>query len=137
MLHTLTHTGTLTCTSLCSGLHAAQVGLGTDCAGGYAPSIMSAMRTAVVASKALRMQTIAAHQAKLGDPAAVPEDADAGSLNWRDALWLATMGGAQALGIQARCFLYSDRVSAGRHKGCIQGCCQSVLLCLMSHTVLS
>ena len=77
----------------------AQVGLGTDIAGGYSPSLFNAMRSAVVASKALRMQTIAAHQTAIGDSAAVPPDADAGVLGWREALWLATQGGAEALGL--------------------------------------
>ena len=36
-----------------------KVGLGTDVAGGYSPSMLSALRSAVVASKALRMQHLA------------------------------------------------------------------------------
>ena len=36
-----------------------QVGLGTDVAGGYSPSMLHAMRSCVVASRALRMQRLA------------------------------------------------------------------------------
>ncbi len=36
-----------------------KVGLGTDVAGGYSPSMLSALRSAVVTSKALRMQHLA------------------------------------------------------------------------------
>ena len=35
-----------------------QVGLGTDVAGGYSPSMLSAMRSTVIASKAVRMMHI-------------------------------------------------------------------------------
>ena len=60
--------------------------------GGYSPSMLSAVRNAVVASKALRMQSISK---KL-----TLEDADKDLLNWKEALFLATQGGAQALGIE-------------------------------------
>ena len=36
-----------------------KVGLGTDVAGGYSPSMLNALRSAVVTSKALRMQHLA------------------------------------------------------------------------------
>ena len=79
-----------------------QVGLGTDIAGGYSPSILSAMRNAVIASKALRMQAILEQrqqkpqEVKDGDKAEV----DADLIGWQEALWLATQGGAEALGLQ-------------------------------------
>lgn len=33
-----------------------KIGLGTDVAGGYSPSMLSALRTAVITSRAVRMQ---------------------------------------------------------------------------------
>ena len=56
------------------GVCCVQVGLGTDVAGGYSPSMLSAMRSAVVASKAVRMLHIdaARRQAKRSDPSAAP-----------------------------------------------------------------
>ena len=69
-----------------------QIGLGTDVSGGYSPSMLSSVRNAVVASKALRMQSISKGLSL--------EVADKDLLNWKEALYLATQGGAQALGIQ-------------------------------------
>ena len=69
-----------------------QIGLGTDVGGGYSPSMLSAVRNAVIASKALRMQSISKGLS--------PEEADKDLLNWKEAMFLATQGGAQALGIQ-------------------------------------
>ncbi|KAI2496662.1 imidazolonepropionase [Fragilaria crotonensis] len=59
-----------------------KVGLGTDVAGGYSPSMISSSRMAVVASHA--------HQQCTGA---------ASSLDYRHAFYLATMGGAEALGL--------------------------------------
>ena len=67
------------------------VGLGTDVAGGYSPSMLSAIRNAVITSKTLRMQTLAS---------GAPGPADADLIDWKEAFYLATMGGAAALGIQ-------------------------------------
>ena len=56
------------------GVCCAQVGLGTDVAGGYSPSMLSAMRSAVIASKAVRMLHIdaARRPAECRDPSAAP-----------------------------------------------------------------
>lgn len=44
---------------ICTGMSLVkQVGLGTDVAGGYSPSMLSAMRSAVLTSKAVRMMRI-------------------------------------------------------------------------------
>lgn len=59
-----------------------KVGLGTDVAGGYSPSMAHSQRMAVVASRALQN-----------------EDA---VLDYRHAFYLATLGGAEALGLQDR-----------------------------------
>ncbi|CAK0782316.1 hypothetical protein CVIRNUC_005629 [Coccomyxa viridis] len=129
-----------------------KVGLGTDVAGGYSPSMLSAMRSAVLASKAVRMLHIDAarrqagcsnpctaqepvrtlpaeegsaavgghqesqHPSSLsgsraeaalqlpepagGSAAAVKAAAARRTLSYQEAFWLATMGGAQTLGLQ-------------------------------------
>ncbi|DAZ98667.1 TPA: hypothetical protein N0F65_008793 [Lagenidium giganteum] len=59
------------------------VGLGTDMAGGYSPSMLRAIQTCVLTFKAREI----VHQQ------AVP-------LDYKDAFWLATMGGATALELQ-------------------------------------
>ena len=82
-----------------------QVGLGTDVAGGYSPSMLSAMRTAVINSKALRMMKISAASQGSGKEASaigVPDDVDADLIDWAEAFYLATLGSAEALGIQVR-----------------------------------
>lgn len=74
-------------------------------AGGPDCGMLSAMRAAVLASLALHTQRVAAAP----EPAALALQYRTGGrhvtdapdvLTWRHALWLATMGGAQALGIQ-------------------------------------
>lgn len=65
-----------------------KVGLGTDIAGGYQMDIMSAMRQAVITS---RMRN--GFQTEL-----VPGEAPF-SIDWRESLYLATRGGAIALGL--------------------------------------
>lgn len=59
-----------------------KVGLGTDVAGGYSPSMANSARMAVVASRAL-------HQTDC-------------ILDYRHAFYLATLGGAESLGLQHR-----------------------------------
>lgn len=59
-----------------------KVGLGTDVAGGYSPSMLDSARLAVVASRALQS----------------PND----TIDYRHAFYLATLGGAEALGLQHR-----------------------------------
>lgn len=56
--------------------------------------MLVSVRNAVIASKALRMAALAA------DSACPPERADRDLLSWKEALYLATLGGAEALGIQ-------------------------------------
>ncbi|GBG32380.1 Guanine deaminase [Hondaea fermentalgiana] len=63
------------------------MGLGTDVAGGYSPSMFNAMRSAVLASKAGAIQARTAHL-----------DGDH-IIDYRHAFFLATLGGAQALDI--------------------------------------
>jgi guanine deaminase len=66
-----------------------KVGLGTDVAGGYSLDMMNAMRQAVVVSRmreGSRLMGVAAVDSKL-------------SIDWKEALFLATRGGAVALGL--------------------------------------
>jgi len=60
-----------------------KVGLGTDCSGGFSPSLLNSMRMSVMASNTLTFS----------DPSYQP-------LQYSDALYLATRGGAQLLGLQ-------------------------------------
>lgn len=63
------------------GIH---VGLGTDVSGGYSPSLMNAMRFAMTVSNVLSMS-------------GKPEEAR--PLNFRHVFYMATLGGAKALGL--------------------------------------
>lgn len=60
------------------------VGLGTDAAGGWSTSILDAMRHAVVTSRIVAEKDAAPRKA----------------LSWREVLYLATKGGADALGLE-------------------------------------
>lgn len=62
-----------------------KVGLGTDVSGGFAPSIWDAMRCAIDASAA----------ASFTDPTLVP-------LTYKEAFYLATIGGAQLMGMEEK-----------------------------------
>ena len=62
-----------------------KIGLGTDVAGGYSPSMLNSSRMAVVASHA--------HQQATGEVAV---------LDYRHAFYLATLGGAQALNLSEK-----------------------------------
>lgn len=67
-----------------------RVGLGTDIAGGYSVDIMNAMRQAVAVSRMREGSRIMGH---IGS-----EDENL-AINWKDALYLATAGGAAAMGL--------------------------------------
>jgi guanine deaminase len=84
--------GTLPCRRLMS--RANKVGLGTDVAGGYSPSMLNSSRMAVVASRALEHQDIARKEDSLNGQEHI--------LDYRHAFYLATLGGAEALGFQDR-----------------------------------
>eukprot|EP00977_Amphora_coffeiformis_P028905 scaffold37812_cov183-Amphora_coffeaeformis.AAC.1 len=76
------------------------VALSTDIAGGYHPSMMNAMRTAVLASKTLQFKRDKASifpQNPLQDPFTEDELREKHDLTHFDALFLATVGGAKAL----------------------------------------
>lgn len=65
------------------------VGLGTDIAGGYSPSMLRAIQTSVLTARALEIQDTTG-----GDGPSRRQ------FDYKHAFWLATMGGATALGIE-------------------------------------
>jgi len=75
-----------------------KVGLGTDCSGGYSPSILNSMRSAVTASNLLSI-----HHAEPPASNILPiqhaedEAVKYEPLNYSDVLYLATRGGAQLI----------------------------------------
>ncbi|KAI0333663.1 Metallo-dependent hydrolase [Cubamyces sp. BRFM 1775] len=79
-----------------------RVGLGTDIAGGYSIDIMDAMRHAVTVS---RMREGARIRASSSQERSHAEDdiAKPLSIDWKEALYLATRGGALALGLPKGC----------------------------------
>jgi len=72
-----------------------KVGLGTDVAGGYSPSMLTAIRMAVINGRCLR-----AHKLALKGGLEVTPDMEVDVLTYKEGLYLATMGGARALGIE-------------------------------------
>jgi len=78
------------------------VGLGTDVAGGYSLDIMDVMRQAVITS---RMREGAKMMAR---EKGTLQESEVGSLSidWREALYLATRGGALALSLPRGCGLF-------------------------------
>lgn len=67
------------------------VGLGTDIAGGYSPSMLRAIQTCVLTAKALDIRDGNSSSSAPGSAA---------WFDYKDAFWLATMGGAHALAIE-------------------------------------
>lgn len=91
------------------------VGLGSDVAGGYQIDIMSAMRSAVSTS---RMRDGYLREAKLETKKTQPSDEpdiDV-SIDWKEALFLATQGGADALGLLTGSFKPGSFFDAQRSK---------------------
>ncbi|PNH11926.1 Guanine deaminase [Tetrabaena socialis] len=74
-----------------------KVGLGTDVAGGISPSMLTAQRMAVVNSRCLR-----AHKLAVAGGTRVTPEMETDVITFKEALWLATMGGAQALDLADR-----------------------------------
>ncbi|EKM49485.1 uncharacterized protein PHACADRAFT_264989 [Phanerochaete carnosa HHB-10118-sp] len=74
-----------------------KVGLGTDIAGGYDIDIMSAMRHAVTVS---RIREGSRHL-ECAASGARPNEHKSLSIDWKESLYLATAGGADALGLRA------------------------------------
>jgi guanine deaminase len=88
-----------------------KIGLGTDVAGGYAPSMLSAIRSAVVSSRMLeegvdRYDYSTAECSASVDPAEggkgagmKPKARPGATLSLKESLYLATQGGAEALAL--------------------------------------
>ncbi|KAJ7505142.1 hypothetical protein B0H11DRAFT_1977026 [Mycena galericulata] len=74
-----------------------KVGLGTDIAGGYSLDLMTAMRQAVTISRMRQGSKI------IADPGAV-DDGKTLAIDWKESLYLATKGGANALGLGTGAF---------------------------------
>ncbi|CAM9414472.1 unnamed protein product [Chrysoparadoxa australica] len=73
------------------------IALGTDVAGGYSPSMLGAMRTAVLASRILHDGADTyLHGGEVRPQAISPIRRD---ISYIDALWMATVGGARAVGL--------------------------------------
>ena len=76
-----------------------RVGLGTDIAGGYSIDIMNAMRSAVMVSRMRegeRKERAISLEREGKEPETGSKDV---SINWKEALFLATRGGANTLGL--------------------------------------
>lgn len=78
-----------------------KVGLGSDVAGGVSPSMLQAMRAAVLASKAVaHAQRGRLREERAGaDEAAIAAAAEREAITYKEAFWLATEGGAAAVGL--------------------------------------
>jgi len=70
-----------------------KVGLGTDVAGGYSLDMMNAMRQAVVVSRMREGSRVM----EMAEGTTIDSKL---SVDWKEALFLATRGGAIALGLQ-------------------------------------
>ncbi|KAI0354889.1 Metallo-dependent hydrolase [Trametes cingulata] len=80
-----------------------RVGLGTDVAGGYSIDIMNAMRQAVVVSRMREGGRILARSNGVESKPGEEDNGEALSVDWQEALYLATRGGALALGLPEGC----------------------------------
>ncbi|OCH85591.1 Metallo-dependent hydrolase [Obba rivulosa] len=76
-----------------------KVGLGTDIAGGYSIDIMNSMRQAVIVSRMREGTRLLASGSAEEDQEAMPV-----SIDWKESLYLATRGGAHALGLSGGVF---------------------------------
>lgn len=84
-----------------------RAGLGTDVAGGYTTDIMNAMRQAVITSRVReshRSECNIGVQAQEQSPAGTKDQFTSLAVHWTEALYLATRGGAEALGLNSGSF---------------------------------
>lgn len=80
-----------------------KVGLGTDVAGGYSVDIMNAMRQTVIVSRMREGSRLMDHTE---GRCLQSEQYESLSVDWRESLYLATRGGALALGLPQGCGLF-------------------------------
>ena len=69
------------------------VGLGTDVAGGYSIDILSSMRHAVATSRIREGARVLGPKSEVGEVKSL-------AVEWKESLFLATRGGALALGLE-------------------------------------
>lgn len=72
-----------------------KIGLGTDVAGGYSVDIMNSMRQAVAVSRMREGDRVMKAEPER-------EDGKNLSIDWKEAIFLATRGGAMALGLSGK-----------------------------------
>eukprot|EP00854_Cymbomonas_tetramitiformis_P014796 gene14796-17487_t len=76
-----------------------KLGLGTDVAGGYSYSMFHSIRSAVTTGRNVRIDFL---RGVKDDPAACDVPVDTEPLDYKEAFWIATQGGAEALDLQHR-----------------------------------
>ena len=78
-----------------------KIGLGTDVAGGYSPAMLSAIRSAVTSSRMLQDGVdkfdFCGSSDQQNAPTRAVDTSTSAALTMKEALWLATVGGAEAL----------------------------------------
>jgi len=80
-----------------------RVGLGSDVAGGYTVDISTAMRQAVITSRA--RESARKEAARQSSQGASSSGSSSLAIDWKEALYLATRGGAEALSLKTGQFL--------------------------------
>ena len=97
------------------------VGLGSDIAGGYSIDIMDSMRHAVAVSR------VRDGARKISDSSRNGNDRKSLAIDWKEALYLATRGGAIALRLSSGVFRVGAPFDAqcGESNSCLNGVCIS------------
>lgn len=80
-----------------------KVGLGTDVAGGYTVDLMNAMRQGVIMSRVREGARVEAEVQRKMDGGKA-DDGKSLAVHWTDLLYVATRGGAEALGLSTGVF---------------------------------
>lgn len=113
-----------------------KVGLGTDIAGGYSADIMNTMRQAVVVSRVRQgRETIIQDQSLKTEEQGLERNL---AIDWKEALYLATKGGATALGLNSGLFEAGAPFDAQMSESSLANIYdQSLMQRLMSHNTKS
>ena len=82
-----------------------KVGLGTDCSGGYAPSLLNAMRNAIISSHTRNFinrdaKEIEEEIKNILDSKSLLKHDDTNPLSYKESFYLATLGGADVVGLK-------------------------------------
>ena len=75
------------------------VALGTDVAGGYSPSMLDAIRQTLIASQAKSFEHKVVDGINEGNPEAISKSDGYGPISYKEAFYMATVGGAKVLGM--------------------------------------